>query len=110
MQTTPPFEPLEFPLSTNTIEQMIDCMPNDYKEIINDCLELVNQNSDVKNKDGQQHRPNNTNNTNISNSIANDRFPLTILEGESDDDEDETESAMEEDPNDPEWSEPQKKV
>lgn len=75
-------------------------MPNNYKEIIENCLDIVNQNTDENNKKlDQQHRPNN-------NSILNDRYPLTILEGESDD----TESAMEEDPNDPEWSEQQKKL
>lgn len=73
---------------------MIQCMPNSYKDIIDDCISLVTD--DNRPADGASETTNNINN---SSSLLNEH--MAILE-----DSDETESAQDEDPNDPEWCEP----
>lgn len=98
-QSITPFEPLDFPLSNDTVEQMIQCMPNSYKKIIDNCINLVTDDTVTP----DNHQP-------ITNHVKGSARPsphsvecsliLTRF-----DDSDETESAVDEDPNDPEWRE-----
>lgn len=99
LQSIPPFEPLEFPLANDTVEQMIQCMPSSYKKIIDNCISLVTD--DPTHHDGQA--PGQT--KGASTKIGDNCSHLSILE-----DSDETESALDEDPNDPEWREPPPRI
>lgn len=77
---------------------MIQTMPSDFKNIINDCISLEEETNAAVMK-ALESQPPNTNDIQMA-----DRFPNLILEGDSD----ETESAVSgvlEDPNDPEWVE-----
>lgn len=76
---------------------MIQTMPSDFKNIINDCINMDEEAAAVIK--ALESQPPNTNNIPMT-----DRFPNLLLEGDSD----ETESAVSgvfEDPNDPEWIE-----
>lgn len=77
---------------------MIQTMPSDFKNIINECISLEEESNAAVIK-ALESQPPNTHDIQLS-----DRFPSLILEGDSD----ETESAVSgafEDPNDPEWVE-----
>lgn len=109
-QTITPFEPLAFPLTTDAIDQMIDCMPASYKKIIANCIDNMPDESltDVNQITTTPLKQSATASTTpIKSTHKNDESfsPLVLLE-----DSDETESAQDEDPNDPEWREPSPRV
>lgn len=99
IQTIPPYDPLEFPLSTDTIDEMIKLMPNDYKELIDNCISMAVDDSAAAIK-ALEAQPIQSNDLHLT-----DRFPHLMMEGDSDETESAMSGALEEDPNDPEWCE-----
>lgn len=99
-QTTPPYEPLAFPLPIDTLDQMIQCMPTSYKDIINECIDQVTSDDKMDESIIEQSPP--------ITPLAPDAQPRNTTENHSElsmlaEDSDETESVLDEDPNDPEF-------
>lgn len=104
-QTIPPYEPLNFPLPGDTLDQMIQSMPTSYKDIINSCIDQVTgeklpSTTASTATDEIAPTPTTTLVTNCKNRFTTQQYSdLTMLVEDSD----ETES-VQEDANDPEWN------
>lgn len=110
-QTIPPYEPLNFPLPGDTLDQMIQSMPTSYKDIINNCIDqvtgeklpsttLTTTTTTPATTTIDIPTPPTTLATNCKNRFTTQQYSdLTMLVEDSD----ETES-VQEDANDPEWN------
>lgn len=100
LQTTPPYEPLAFPLPIDTLDQMIQLMPTSYKDIINECIDQVTSHDkmDVNTSDQNPTTKSLVSDIKTPNTTGN-FSELSMLAEDSD----ETESIPDEDPNDPEF-------
>lgn len=98
-QTIPPYEPLNFPLPGDTLDQMIQSMPTSYKDIINSCIDQVASDKPTNDTNPIQ-TPTTTLASNCKNRFTTHKYSdLSMLVEDSD----ETES-IQEDANDPEWN------
>lgn len=95
-QTIPPFEPLAFPLPIDTLDEMIQCMPASYKDIINECIDQVTSDDKVD----EQNPPTTPLVSDTKTQNTTEHFSELSMLAE---DSDETESVPDEDPNDPEF-------
>lgn len=100
-----------FPLANDTLEQMIQCMPNDYKDIINECIDQV---TGTAKPATATPSTDSVGNNGAATASDGDIDPLSRAEAFSPlpmlaEDSDETES-VHEDPNDPEWFEPPQRI
>lgn len=96
----PPYEPLNFPLPGDTLEQMIQSMPTSYKEIINSCLDQVDSDKLPTSPIDKPAMSTTTLAPNCKSRQTTQQYSdLTMLVEDSD----ETESNQE-DANDPEWN------
>lgn len=99
-QTTPPYEPLAFPLPIDTLDQMIECMPTSYKDIINECIDQVTSDDKMDDSISEQNPPITPSVSDTKTQNTTEHFSELSMLAE---DSDETESIPEEDPNDPEF-------
>lgn len=110
-QTIPPYEPLLFPLPNDTLEQMIQYMPNSFKDVINECIDQVAGSIKIPKPqiDAEQIKfpvPTTPLAPNCKTQLKTEQYSqLSMLVEDSD----ETES-VQEDPNDPEWFEPPQRI
>ncbi|XP_031633683.1 KAT8 regulatory NSL complex subunit 1 [Contarinia nasturtii] len=103
-ETTPPYEPLNFPLPCDTLDQMIQSMPKTFKDIINDCIDQVAGDNLPAQSTAADHTPTQitTLAPNCKSRLRTQQYSdLTMLVEEDSDEE--TELAQE-DANDPEWN------
>lgn len=98
---------------------MIQCMPNSYKEIINDCIDQVAENSKTLVTVAAGSEQVTTSATTTATSQITALAPIGKTQFNTEqysqltmvmEDSDETESVQEEDPNDPEWFEPAPRI
>lgn len=84
---------------------MIQCMPTNYKDIINECIDQITSASSEPPIAIPDSSGSTTNLLSTSDTKAEQFSPLPMLAEDSD----ETES-VHEDPNDPEWFEPPQRI
>lgn len=81
-------------------------MPNEYREIINDCLSSLNASETRAATAAAMKALESSNRAANNNLLLGEQFPHMMLEGDSDETESAASGMPEEDPNDPEWREP----
>lgn len=86
---------------------MIQSMPTNYKDIINECIDQITSAASAEQQDAMQDSSSSATNllSATSDTKAEQFSPLPMLAEDSD----ETES-VHEDPNDPEWFEPPQRI
>lgn len=99
-----PYEPLNFPLPGDTLDQMIQCMPTSYKEIINECIDQVTgETVSVQSTAGESTgipTPTTTLVSSCKSRLTTQQYSdLTMLVEDSDESE-----SNHDDINDPEWN------
>lgn len=109
-QIIQPFEPLAFPLPIDTLEHMIQSMPSDYVDLIDECISSLTEADTSAATAAAIKALESSTAANANDLIVGDRFPSLLLEGDSDETESAASGAAEEDPNDPEWTEPAPRV
>lgn len=109
-QIIQPFEPLAFPLPIDTLEHMIQSMPSDYVDLIDECISSLTEADTSAATAAAMKALESSTAANANDLIVGDRFPSLLLEGDSDETESAASGAAEEDPNDPEWTEPAPRV